>query len=175
MSAKNAEYYLSLVYDLVLRKVNADGEGMYMVYTRELDKDVFYGVGTTIDEAIDSFNSVKEELFVDFVDRGLHIPEPQVDDEELHSGNFIVRTSPNVHAKLVAQARTQKQSLNALINSLLVQYTTGWDLVDSFKQTIVSAVKLSSTQIDESWHPVEDKPVAQMSGTLKDERYAKAS
>ena len=86
MNAKTLDYYLSLQYDLVIRRIDEEGVQEYMIYTRELDKDTFYGVGSTLDEAIESFNEVKQDLFQHFFERGIEIPEPEEIQAELMEG-----------------------------------------------------------------------------------------
>jgi len=73
---KNAEYYLSLKYIYVIKKVHYKGEVFYQATHNELDKYAFYGVGSTPREAKADLDEVKKDLFSYYVNRGYEINEP---------------------------------------------------------------------------------------------------
>lgn len=124
MSSRNLKYYLGLNYDIIVRKVEQDGEVIYTAFTRELDRLTFYGTGDSRTEAIDSLEHAIEELFPYYLDKGFEIPEPIRDDEQLPSGRFLLRTTPTIHRRLIDSAKRNGQSLNQYVNSILDSYCT---------------------------------------------------
>ncbi len=138
---KNLDYYLSLNYEIRLRKIDKYEEPLYQAYTRELDPVAFYGVGSTPDEAIRSFEETKREMFEDFLEHGYPIPEPEPIEDESFSGKFLVRTTPRMHRQLLRKAKQQNQSLNSLINEIFTIYLTSEGLVESAKKQIERALQ----------------------------------
>lgn len=123
------DYYIGLNYDLIVRK-NEDEDGtFFQVFTNELNRHEFYGVGDSEEKAIEHFHESKQDLFADYLKNGLKINEPEVKHEEIiYSGKFIVRTTPLNHMKLVQNAKRDKQSLNSHVNSIIDRHLT----VDEF-------------------------------------------
>ena len=121
MSKKNLEYYLGLVYDIVVHKEEMDGEIWYTAYSKELGKFSCYGKGATPAEAIESFNEQKNDFISYLFEEGKEIPEPNSLNEviEKYSGFFNVRTSPIIHARLVEQANEMGISMNLYTNQIL--------------------------------------------------------
>lgn len=119
---KNLNYYLKLKYVILLREIDKYDEPMFQAYTRELNPVEIYGVGATPEEALKSFHETKKVIFEYYLNNGLEIPEPEIEDEKLPSGNFIVRTSPQIHKQIIIRAKKDKRSLNSLVNSIFDQY-----------------------------------------------------
>lgn len=138
---KDLQYYLGLNYDVIVKKHEDEGEIMYAAFTRELDKNTFYGVGNTPQEAIESLENVKRELFPYYMGKGFEIAEPENKEEGLPSGKFIVRTSPQIHGHLLKMAKKHRQSLNSYINFLLSQSLTMDWVQDSIKLAIRSTTR----------------------------------
>jgi len=138
---KNLDYYLSLNYEIVIRKITKYDKPFFQAYTRELDPVAFYGVGDTVEEAIKSLEETKEELFGDFIEKGFSIPEPEVIDDESYSGKFIVRTSPATHRKLARMAKKNKQSLNSQIKDILNTYLTKDGILEVAKKELKKAIE----------------------------------
>jgi len=159
---KDLQYYLGLNYDVIVKKHEDEGEIMYAAFTRELDKNTFYGVGETPQEAIKSLGDVKRELFPYYIEKGFEIAEPEEEEEGLPSGKFIVRTSPQIHSHLLKMAKRHRQSLNSYINFLFSQsYTMDW-----VKDNIEAAMR--STFNKDIWE--RDVSITQIYGKS---RYAK--
>jgi len=140
MSAKDITYYLSLDYDLIVTRVEDEGEVRYKAYSRDLDSYAFYGVGDTKQEAIESFEDAKEQLFPYYLKEGIPIPEPTREDDSLPSGKFIVRTSPAIHAQLVKLARANNQSLNQYINGLFQAHSTTQQIIKATESKLDSII-----------------------------------
>lgn len=137
---KTKEYYMALDYDIIIRKYEEEGEVLFKAFTNELDKKAFYGVGNTSEEAISSFNKIKEEWFEYYLENDLYIPEPENRDEDLPSGKFVVRITPSTHYKLYKMAKRNKQSLNSLVNNIIEQYCTAESLLPMIKGQIKVAI-----------------------------------
>lgn len=73
---KDLKYYLSLNYDVIIKKYVDEEEVFYQALTRELNPDAFYGVGKTIQEAVDSLEETKKIMFQVQLDDGTSIMEP---------------------------------------------------------------------------------------------------
>lgn len=146
MKKNDLTYYLSLIYDLVIRQRTIDGSTEYMVFANELEKDVFYGVGCTIQEAIESFHDAKSEIFELYIEKGLQIPEPRKHDDCLPSGRFLLRTSPKIHRDLIKCAKENKQSLNAYVNAVLQQACTYEDFFNIAKRELSNMSKQIKNQ-----------------------------
>ena len=115
---KDAQYYKSLDYDIIIKKEIEEDQTWYIAYCNEFGKNACFGQGMTREEALASFLSEKD-FFIDFLlSRGENIPEPSV-DISVCSGIFSVRTSRWLHDALVREAKRNDVSLNAYINQLL--------------------------------------------------------
>ena len=147
MKKRDLKFYLSLKYDIIIREIVEDGEILYTAFTNELDKLTFYGIGSTAEEAIASFQNVKEELFPYYIEHGLSIPEPEVESDELPSGKFVIRTSPKRHLGLIKLAQKNNQSLNQYINTLFENLYTGEKIIEFAENRIKMMVDNCEHQI----------------------------
>lgn len=77
MDKKDIKYYTNLTYGIIIRELRDDDGTVFMALTKELNPDAFYGTGDTPAEAIEDFNSTREELFEYYLQNGLPIPEPE--------------------------------------------------------------------------------------------------
>jgi predicted HicB family RNase H-like nuclease len=64
----------------------------------------------TLQEAIGSIERAVDELVSERQASGDHLPAPLT--ERQHSGKFVVRTSPALHARLAVEAAEQNVSMN---------------------------------------------------------------
>jgi predicted HicB family RNase H-like nuclease len=69
-----------------------------------------FGQGPTVQQAIEAVESLVAETVADYEESGMTAPE-SISDRRF-SGNFVVRTSPQLHARLVIEANEQGVSLN---------------------------------------------------------------
>ncbi len=119
MSNKDLKYYKNLEYNIIVEKQLMNGESWYIAYTNELGKFACFGRGESQAESVKSFLEEKE-VFIEYLyNEGKNIPEPKNEDVLKFSGFFNVRTSPNIHANLVYQAKQMDISLNLYLNQLL--------------------------------------------------------
>src|SRR5574344_2278354 len=118
MSKKSLEYYLSLEYNVIIKKQEDDGETWYVAYCNELGINACHGIGDDKISALRSFIEEKD-AFIKFLYEK-NEPIPEVVNEDLNaSGIFSVRTSPWIHSALVKQSKVNGVSLNCFINQLL--------------------------------------------------------
>ena len=107
---KDAKYYKSLDYDIVIRKEEMDGESWFIAYCNEFGAGACFGQGNTREDALNDFLKEKD-WFIDFLySRNEQIPEPTKEDA-IYSGIFSVRTSSWIHSMLVFQSKKQGISL----------------------------------------------------------------
>ncbi len=116
---KDLNYYKNLDYEIIIEKQSEDGESWYMAYARELGKYSCYGIGDTPQQALNDFLTEKDQFITYLYNSGQKIPEPQKNTAKQYSGIFNVRTSPDIHAKLVEQAKSQNISLNLYLNQII--------------------------------------------------------
>jgi predicted HicB family RNase H-like nuclease len=133
---RDLKYYLDLEYDVVISRLEQDGEVIWKAYSRDLDSFVFYGSGDTQVEAVQSFERTKRELFPAYLEEGREIPLPSREDKTLPSGRFLLRIDPRIHQKLVDRARVAKKSLNSYVDQVLVAHVTGEDILARFSRSL---------------------------------------
>ena len=141
MSKRTLDFYLRLNYDLIIRRIDRHDAPYYHVSARELDPRTFYGVGDTIDEAVASFEDVKDSLFPYYLENGLDIPEPEPEQEELPSGRLLVRIAPVTHMQLIKGAKNSRQSLNSFIKSILERSCTRRGVLAEVERDIERAIE----------------------------------
>ncbi|MFC4127306.1 type II toxin-antitoxin system HicB family antitoxin [Nocardia rhizosphaerae] len=71
----------------------------------------------TQEQAIEGLREMVAETVKDMAVNGEQVPAPL--SEQSYSGRFLVRTSSELHARLVREAKELKVSLNQLINQRL--------------------------------------------------------
>lgn len=124
MNKKQLTHYLTLNYRLQIRKVDKYEKIFYEATTRELDSLTFYGVGDTIQEAVDSLEEVKVTMFEYYLVNGIDIPVPEEEPDRLPSGRFVLRIPPQLHKRLIDLASDQRRSLNNLVTSIIESFIT---------------------------------------------------
>lgn len=146
MQNKNLEYYINLEYDLIVRRIKDEIEVVYKAITRELNPDVFYGVGTSVQAAVEELENAKVDMFSYYLENGIPIAEPQPQSEDLPSGNFVIRTTPLTHKKLIELAKANRQSLNATVNKILSEYVTSESLIEAVSSRLGDILVGTSSQ-----------------------------
>lgn len=73
---KQLNYYLSLPYKIEETRIPEEKGGGYEVCIPDLGRWTMVGDGETVEESIKNLNNLKMELFKEWLDKGLHIPEP---------------------------------------------------------------------------------------------------
>lgn len=110
-------YYMQLPYKMEVTFISEEKGGGVIVELPELGRMCANGWGKTFEEACACLNNVKQDLFEDWIEKGVDIPEPE--KKEDYSGKFVLRTSPTLHKLLAKEAKRRCISQNTLIISLL--------------------------------------------------------
>ena len=131
MKAKTRNDFKKIKYKVVLEEKwdEDEKERYYIAYHTEISRFSCYGRGKTPDEAIQSLNRERYDLFEILTEKGMPIPEPSKDEfEDLPSGKFVVRTDPILHRRLNLLAKKMGVSLNLLVNRLISQNLTAEEI-----------------------------------------------
>ena len=76
---KDLNYYMNLMYPIVLQEIPKDVGSGWTAYVKELGMYSCYGGGESPEEAIKNMNIVKEELLKDLIKNNLEIPKPNIE------------------------------------------------------------------------------------------------
>lgn len=155
MSTKSLQYYKSIEYTIVIKKETVDNESWYIAYSTELGINACHGIGSTQEEALNSF-LFEKNAFIEFLyENGDYIPEPSKEDTANFSGVLSLRTSPWLHSILANQAKEQGVSLNAWANQLLAHgsgnnaaYSKSESKIDAIGSRIIQHCELISKKLN---------------------------
>ena len=115
---KGLEYYLKLPYTIEVVPIPKSQGGGYMARLPEVGRFAIVGDGETIEEAIANLEDIKRELFSDYLEKDLQIPEPKEERED-YSGKFVIRIPKALHRQLSEDAKGNEISLNQHVTYLL--------------------------------------------------------
>ena len=132
---KTLEYYLSLDYPVEIRRIEDSLGGGYVASIPSLGSYAFVGDGETPQEAYQDLQVAKKEIFEDWLEEGLPIPEP-VDESEYedYSGKLMLRMPRELHARLAAAAKRNHTSLNQYIVHCLGSLEVKLDVVQEIRE-----------------------------------------
>ena len=121
MKQKNRtiDEYMELDYPFIVTPFHEDGFYGYRAFL--IDIPAIESIGATQEEALRDFAEVKKEWFMFAIEKGIAIPEPNV---ELHrtskySGRVTLRISKMLHRKAAEGALLDGVSLNAYLNEAI--------------------------------------------------------
>jgi predicted HicB family RNase H-like nuclease len=134
MEKKPLDHYLNQDYDIIVVRVDDEGEYEYKAYAKELGEFAIYGTGSTKVKAIEHFEKVRKEIFEYYYENNIPIPEPVRDEDVKYSGKFIIRTTSYIHKLLVETANGEGISLNQHINNILHSYSSAAGVMDMAKR-----------------------------------------
>ena len=103
------EYRLSVIPE--------DGGGGIEISIPALGRNLCLGVGDTLEEAEQNLLDALELVIKENLMAGREVPRPR--SLEDFSGTFLVRSTPDLHERLVREAEGQGVSLNYLVGILL--------------------------------------------------------
>lgn len=118
---KDINYYLSLNYPIEIIKIPEDEGGGYSACIPLLGRSAFISDGETIEEALKNLEIVKEENFSRMLEKGIPIPEPQIQKDEEFSGKFLVRIPKELHRELVRGSNKNGISLNQYLQYVITK------------------------------------------------------
>ncbi len=122
--SKELEYYLSLDYPILVKKISEDDGGGFLAEIPDLPGCM--SDGETVEEAIHNVAKAKKKWISITLKRGLSIPLPAT-DEETYSGKFTLRIPRSLHRELSKRAKAEGMSLNQYVLALL-SYNLGFQL-----------------------------------------------
>lgn len=135
--AKTLDYYTSVDYPVVLRRIPDDLGGGYEASIPYLGAQSFVGCGDSPQEAYENLQAAKGEIFAEYLDEGISIPEPPSEEEyEDYSGKFNVRMPRELHARVVASAERNGVSLNQYVVYALTTFDSQSSVVDTLKEIV---------------------------------------
>jgi antitoxin HicB len=118
---KDLKYYLNLPFKTVLEYEPDDKT--WVAYCPDLGRGTCYAIGESKSEALELLEKSKEIILEYALEEGKEIPEPAfIDDDELPSGNFIIRVPRTTHKKLKFEAENEGVSLNQYVLSVLSEH-----------------------------------------------------
>jgi len=115
---EDLDYYMNLNYDILIKPYGTGNNRGFEVCIPQLGEHLFVGDGDTIEEALESLESIKRELFERMLEKGKPIPEPE-ENPSLFSGRILLRIPKDLHKILYRKARENNVSLNQYITSIL--------------------------------------------------------
>ena len=107
---------------------------IWVAYCPELGRGTCYSSGETQQEALSLLQEVKKDIIQYAIDEGHPIPEPKFEDEELPSGQFVVRLPKTLHKKLKDEANKENVSLNLYVTNALSEQIGRKQILNSFQQ-----------------------------------------
>lgn len=117
---KDFNYYINLPYKAEIEF--EPKEGVWIASHPELGKGSCYAIADTPEEAIAQLKDDKKELLEILFKEGKSIPEPKFEkEEELPSGQFILRIPRTLHKRIKDQADIEGVSLNHFLSSLIAE------------------------------------------------------
>lgn len=134
---KLLEYYLSLDYPVEIRRIDDSLGGGYVASIPSLGSQAFVGDGETPQEAYENLQAAKKEIFEDYLNEGIPIPEPIHESKyEGYSGKLVVRMPRELHARLAHAAKQNDTSLNQFIVYALSCFEAKWSAVQEIKDMV---------------------------------------
>lgn len=132
---KTLEYYLSLDYPVEIRRIEESLGGGYVATIPSLGSQAFIGDGETPQEAYENLQAAQKEIFAEYLEAGMTIPEPAAEtDYEDYSGKLVLRMPRELHAKLAASAKRNDTSLNQFLVYALSTFESKLSVVQEMKQ-----------------------------------------
>jgi predicted RNase H-like HicB family nuclease len=133
---KDLKYYLNLPYKTILEYEPDDKT--WVAYCPDLGRGTCYAIGESKLEALTLLEDSKKIILQYALAEGKEIPEPAlIDDEDLPSGNFIIRVPKTTHRKLKVEAENEGVSLNQYVLSVLSEHL-GIKIANSKNTKVIS-------------------------------------
>jgi predicted HicB family RNase H-like nuclease len=131
---KDIEYYLSLPYKVELEYNPEDHT--WTAFHPQLGKGTCYATADTREEALSALEEDRRELFELLLEEGQTIPEPEFRDEDLPSGQIMLRIPRSLHRRVKEVARREGVSLNQLIATILASEVGTLETREKYKPWI---------------------------------------
>lgn len=117
---KKLSYYMSLAYRIEIQAIPKELGGGFEASIPQLGRYAFIGQGDTPQEALEDLEETKKEYFIEFLEKGINISEPEPAKKEFR-GEFLFRMPKILHEELYNAAKSNKISLNQYMLFLLTR------------------------------------------------------
>lgn len=129
---QNLKYYLNLPYRVELNF--EPGDNSWVATHPELGRGSCYAISDTKEKALKLLEEEKKSLLEFAIKEGKAIPEPDF-EEELPSGQFVLRLPRSLHKNLKEEADKENISLNQLTVSVLSQYVGAKGIINGLLES----------------------------------------
>lgn len=137
---KDLNYYINLPYKVEIEFEPI--EGVWIACHPELGKGSCYVIADTPEVAIAQLKDEKKELLEILFKESKSIPEPKFEkEEELPSGQFILRIPRTLHKKIKDQAEVEGVSLNHFLSALIAESFSQKEQLSKLPDLISSALE----------------------------------
>ena len=118
---KPIEYYMDLNYGIEIRNIPKEDGGGVKACIPRLGRFAAVGHGNDILTALRDLEDSKKELLEYHIEKGIPIPEPDDELENLksYSGRFLLRITSELHRQLAEAAKANRSTLNQYCATLL--------------------------------------------------------
>ena len=118
---KPIEYYMDLNYGIEIRNIPKEDGGGVKACIPQLGRFAAVGHGDDIPAALSDLEDSKKELLEYHIEKGIPIPEPDDELENLksYSGRFLLRITSELHRQLAEAAKANRSTLNQYCATLL--------------------------------------------------------
>lgn len=159
--AKDLQYYLSLQYDIKLQQISAEDGGGWLARIDELEGCI--ADGESPDEAVKNIEDAKKDWIQFCIDKGMYIPEPEINEIEDFSGKFTLRVSKKIHSQLTKEAEAEGISVNNLVNNFIVMGLQNTSIKNELSNLIAENIKPNiNVLIEPSRRSVSNEKVKQV-------------
>jgi antitoxin HicB len=114
---KNSENYINLPYKIEIYYEKDDKS--WIAFHPELGKASCYAIGTSKQEALELLDEERKSFIELLIAEGKEIPLPKIEDEELPSGQFVLRIPRSLHKKIKDTAENENISVNQFVLYIL--------------------------------------------------------
>jgi predicted HicB family RNase H-like nuclease len=136
---KDLTYYLSLPYKIEIYFAAEDST--WIAVHPELGRATCYSVGETQEKALKLLGEVKKDILEIALTEDKEIPEPESENNELPSGQFIIRIPRTLHAQLKSRAENEGISLNQFVLTILSEYNGSKKNEVAYESILTSLIK----------------------------------
>jgi predicted RNase H-like HicB family nuclease len=110
---KKIEHYINLPYKTEIYFEKDDNS--WVAYHPELGKASCYAIGSSKLEALTLLDDERKSFIGLLLSENKEIPLPKLEEEELPSGQFVVRIPRSLHKKIKDVSETEKISINQFV------------------------------------------------------------
>lgn len=131
---KSIDDYMLLPYKVEL-EFNPE-DNTWTAFHPQLGKGTCYATAHTQGEALAALERDRRELFEILLEEGTPIPEPEFRDDQLPSGQIMLRVPRSLHRRVKEVARREGVSLNQLIATILASEVGALETREKYKPWI---------------------------------------